>query len=714
MFFRTARLCAQTSLIALITASTTGSALAQSAETGNTIALDTVDVTTQPLGAGLNLLVPSPTASRLDLTPLETPASVQIIPGDLARERGQYSVIDAVTQDAAGFSTNAAPGNGGTSLSTRGFSGHGSVMQLYDGTRLYVGAGTVTFPFDTWSAERIEVLRGPASVLYGDGAIGGVVNVVPRKPDPFKSHGEAFLALDSLMTGRFGIDATGPINDRVSYRLDIAGKTSEGWVDRGDNSNLAVSAAVRVQATDNLVLSLSNDYGLQNPQQYFGTPLINGQISRLNKTQNYNVLNAVDRYEDNWTQFKAEWTPTDQLTVRSTFYYLTSNRHWRNAEAYAFQPATGLVARSDYLEILHDQTQAGNRTDATYESQIFGMANQLVVGFDVNRINFTHTNNSPYGGTSTVPLVGFDPGYFLSPVATVPKYHSDTTQYSIFAEDRLVLNEQWSIVGGLRSENPTITRTNLVTGVQEFEKSYSALTGRIGVVFTPITDLAFYASYTSGIDPVSGLITLASANTKFDLTTAEQYEAGVKQSFWGGRGEWTLAVYDITKYDLLARSSASSTVTEQIGQQSSRGIEGTFSLAFHENWRLTANGAVLDAKYDNFITTGGINATGNTPVGVPEQVANVWLTWMFAPSWKTWAGLQYVGATWANEANTYRRPEYYVVNAGIEWSPTKASTVALKVFNLFDETYAVTGSSTNTQWVLGQPLTAELSASVRF
>ena len=79
------------------------------------------------------------------------------------RERGQTSVVDAVTQNATGFTSTASPGNGGTSLGTRGFIGHGSVMQLYDGTRMYVGAETLTFPFDTWSAARIEVLRGPAS-----------------------------------------------------------------------------------------------------------------------------------------------------------------------------------------------------------------------------------------------------------------------------------------------------------------------------------------------------------------------------------------------------------------------------------------------------------------------------------------------------------------------------------------------------------------------
>jgi iron complex outermembrane receptor protein len=109
---------------------------------------------------GLNLDNPSSTGSRLGLTPLQTPASVEVIPGETIRERGQQSVNDAVTQNATGFTSVASPGNGGTAFAVRGFAGHNSVMRLYDGTRLYLGNGTVTFPFDTWSAERIEGLAG--------------------------------------------------------------------------------------------------------------------------------------------------------------------------------------------------------------------------------------------------------------------------------------------------------------------------------------------------------------------------------------------------------------------------------------------------------------------------------------------------------------------------------------------------------------------------
>ncbi|WP_296743549.1 TonB-dependent receptor plug domain-containing protein, partial [Mesorhizobium sp.] len=206
----------------------------------------------------LNLTKHDGTGSRLGLTPLQTPASVETITAETISERGQHNVTDAVTQNAAGFIATPAPGNGGVSFSTRGFAGVNSVMTLYDGTRLYIGAGTVTFPYDTWLAQTIEVMRGPSSVLYGEGAIGGIVNVVPKKPTA-TPHNEAEVALDTNQTRRLSVDSGGPVanNPDVTYRIAATGNMSEGWVDRDKTSNAAVSAAVRVQAADNLAFTLS-------------------------------------------------------------------------------------------------------------------------------------------------------------------------------------------------------------------------------------------------------------------------------------------------------------------------------------------------------------------------------------------------------------------------------------------------------------------------
>jgi iron complex outermembrane receptor protein len=197
----------------------------------------------------LNLTGPASSGSRLNLTRLQTPASVEVITAETIAERGQHNVLDAVTQNATGFTASPAPGNGSLAFNTRGFTGNGTVMTLYDGTRLYVGSGTLTFPFDTWSAQRIEVLRGPASVMYGEGAIGGAINVISKMPLTTQRN-EAEMSLDNNLTRRLAADSGGPINKNVSYRFTAIGNISDGWVDRDKTSNVAVSAAVRVQASD--------------------------------------------------------------------------------------------------------------------------------------------------------------------------------------------------------------------------------------------------------------------------------------------------------------------------------------------------------------------------------------------------------------------------------------------------------------------------------
>src|SRR5690606_18793570 len=182
--------------------------------------------------------------------------------------RGDASVLEAITR-AGGISAMGHPGNGGAALSSRGFTDSTSVMRLYDGMRQYGGVG-LTFPFDTWSIERIEVLRGPASVIYGDGAIGGVVNVIPKKPTrgPVGNEREADMGADA--TARLGLSSGGALSDRWSYRVDLSGARSDGWVDHGGSRDTTFSGALQWDATEDLSLRLSHAYGYQRPMKYFG------------------------------------------------------------------------------------------------------------------------------------------------------------------------------------------------------------------------------------------------------------------------------------------------------------------------------------------------------------------------------------------------------------------------------------------------------------
>jgi iron complex outermembrane recepter protein len=663
----------------------------------------------------LNLTGTTSTGSRLGLTRLQTPASIEVISAETMAERGQYDIISAVTQNATGFTASPAPGNGSLSFNTRGFTGNGSVMTLYDGTRLYVGSGTLTFPYDTWSAERIEVLRGPASVMYGEGAIGGAINVISKMP-LWVQRNQAEVSFDSNMTRRIAVDSGGPVSKDVAYRITATANASDGWVDRDKTSNVELHAAVQIKQNEDVTWTISTDYGDRSPSRYFGTPLVNGQLLEALRFKNYNVGDSSIRYQDSQSQVKTEWQVSDGITVRNTLYYLNSQRHWRDVESYSYNSMTRRIDRSDYIEIFHDQQQIGDRWDTTFRGHVFGMANEFVAGFDVNNISFTHTNNSPFGGGSSVSPYSFDPGFFASPDPTAPGFSSTTNQYGVFAENRLSVTDQLSLIGGIRQDEPTIERTDYRTpATASFERSYHATSWRAGAVYTPIKDLAFYGQYSVAVDPVGSLITTSSANQNFELSSGKQVEVGVKQSFWGGRGEWTLAGYQIVKNNLLQRDPNNPTVTVQVGQQSSRGVEASVGLALDHGWRIDANTALLRAKYDDFVQplgTGTVNFAGNVPVNVPQTVSNIWATWAFAPGWSANAGIQIVGKTYADNANTVAMPAYNVVNAGVQWKPDANTTVSFRVYNLFDKVYATSGETN--QWLLGMPRTAQLAVNVKF
>lgn len=704
------------SCLALLLATCGAPAFAQTAPRAEAT-LPTVQVTATP-AAPLALDEPAATASRLRLTPLQTPASIEVVEGETIRARGDASVLQAASR-ATGITASPGPGNGGTALAARGFSGHGSVMQLFDGTRLYVGAGTVTFPFDTWSVERIEVLRGAASVLFGEGAIGAAVNIVPQKPTRGPVASEALIAAGSDQTRRAAFGSGGAIDERWSYRLDASHKRSDGFMARGDSESLALGGAVRLDVSPRLRFTLSHDTGHQQPERYFGVPLIDGRLDPRTQRQNYNVGDAVLKYRDDWTRLDAEWTPYEGVTVRNQFYRLDSRRHWRNSESYSHNAVTGQVDRRSYLEIAHDQEQIGSRANLSVRHALFGLPNRVSVGVDRNRIDFQHTNDLGNNRTSSVDPFAFDPGVYSSSVPFIPRFRTRTDSYAAFAEDRLVLSERWSLVGGLRWDHAELNRSDLVNPANGFSKKFVFKTWRAGAVYAPDANQSFYGQVAHAADPLGSLITTSSAQAQFDLATGDQVEIGYKRLLPGGGGAWSVAAYRIEKKKILSRDPLDPARQFQIGQQSSQGLEATLEFAVTRTLRLEANVAKLDARFDDFKEPGSepgtlVSRDGNTPPGVPEKAANLWLHWSFLPQWQASAGLRYVGPRQANTANTRQVGSYTVADMTLGWNASPDLRLNLQVANLFDRAYPLSVSNNGNQWLLGRPRAFELSALVSF
>jgi iron complex outermembrane receptor protein len=676
--------------------------------------LPEVVVTGTHLESDLSLDKPTETGSRLGLTLRETPASVEVVSGDEIRLRGDSSVYGAVTR-FTGITGSGTPGNGGTALSSRGFTGHGSVMYLNDGVRMATGAGTVTFPFDTWTLGSIEALRGPASVLYGESSIGGAINVTPKRPTSTQAPIDVYTSAGSYNSYALGLGTGGPLAERLSYRIDAIGRRSNGYVDRGDSKSAALSAALKYDIDPSLSVTLQYDGGRQHPMRYFGTPLVNGTIRPDTVSLNYNVRDSEIRYNDDWTRLKAEWQPVGNVKVRNELYYLNADRHWRNLETYAYNPAANNVNRSDYLEIFHDQSQIGNRLDATIDGKLLGLDNRVTAGLEANRIKFRHTNNFAFSGSSTVPVTGFDPGDFQGGSATAPKFQTTTNQTAVFFEDRLSLDASKHLVAGLRHDRIAFERQNLVPA-SGFSKDLTATTGRLGAVWDLNKESTVYAQWSRGTDPIGSIITLNASNSQFELSTGTQFEVGLKQAFMQGKGEWTLAGYQIDKNKLLTRDPNNPTRVQQIGAQSSRGVEGSLAIRPLAGLSVMANVALLRARFDDFTENNNgvpVSRNGNVPRNVPQRSANLLATYNFSSAWNIGGALRYVGKRYSNSANTITLPAYTVLDASIGYRVTKTSAITLRIFNLADRVYA-DAPYNNGQWILGAPRSIELSANLSF
>jgi iron complex outermembrane receptor protein len=668
------------------------------------------------------------TGSRLGLSVLETPATVNVVTGDDIRARGDIAIVDAVSR-ASGITNNGNPGNGGLTFAVRGFNGQGSVLQLYDGLRLFPNNGTITFPSDPWNVERIEVLSGPSSVLFGQGALGGVVNVIPKRPNSEGFELEGQVGYGSQNSWNVAAGAGGPLGEMFAFRVDASYRQSDGFVDRGDNNNLAISGALEFTPTDSFTVTLRNDFGNANPMRYFGTPLIDGELDTSIRRENYNIGDAVMRFRDNRTALTVDWDVSDTVSIANTAYYITSNRKWRNLETYDWVPPAGgtgpgPIARSDNFGIIHDADQFGSQGYVSFAQNFGGgVGNNLLIGYDLNqfKLNYSHMFAS-VPQQDQVALTGFNPGLFLDTVGLLPRYRTRTTTWAIYAEDQLKLSEQISIVAGIRHEENETGRFNFVytggvitgetpalNGGQDAFKNLSSTTWRVGAVYQPNENLSLYAQYATAVDPLGTLTTFATSAAQFQLTYADgyQYEAGVKGLFMDGRGSFTLAAYRLVKQNLFTQNVPGGAI-DQVGQRSSQGIEASIDLELPGGFGFSANGTVLDANFDEFE-----GFTDRTPPQVPEAAANAELRWIDGSRFSARANLRYVGRRFTDNANAFRVPSYTVVDLGASYALTQNVALDLRVYNLFGEDYAFSTYG-DEQWILGRPRSFDFAVRASF
>jgi iron complex outermembrane receptor protein len=673
--------------------------------------LPEVEVQASGLTPETSLETPLTTASRLGLTTMDTPASVEAVDEDTIRRRGDSSVREAVSR-MTGISDISNLG-AGVAFSARGFTGNDSVGQAENGIRLLTAAGTLTYPSDTWGYERIEVLRGPASVLFGDGTVGGFINSIRKAPSRTSSI-EALAGIGTRGEYRAGVGGSGAVGEMGAFRVDASATGGNGYVDRGDHQSQKLMSALQLDPTENLRLDFTFDHSDDSPTRYTGIPLRDGRIDRSLRKENYNVSDDVMDFLDDRLQAKLAWQISDTLKLTNVSYWFNSRRHWRNLEYFSLDSATNMVERFGYTEIRHKQKQLGNHVELASVDAAFGHPNRWALGWETTRVDFRYFDNfyNDTDDTSTVPAKHFEPGRYADALLdpTLPDFKSRTRQNALFFEDAFDATEKLKLTAGLRQDWINVDHHSYLTDA-ELDKSYTPFSYRLGAVYRLLPSLSLYGQYSRGSDPVSTIVTLRPRNRAFNLTDARQTEIGLKHALPAGKGEVTLAFYHIAKDDILTRDPNDPTLRVQGGKQSSRGVELSAVLLPIDHWRIDANLALLDARFDE-LSESGVSRAGNTPTDVPEKLANAWIYYQRG-EWEAGVGARLVGKRYADNANTSAMPGYTVYDANLAWHATRNATFRLNARNLTDKLYASTFYDTE-QFILGAPRSLELTAEFRY
>lgn len=686
-------------------------------------------------------------ASRLGLTVREIPATVEVIDQKTIRDQG-YRTTTEVAQGAVGVTAGDGPGEPGA-FSMRGFS-NSQVNILYNGIK--IGPQNMTARYmDTANLESVEILKGPASLMSGEGASGGAINFVSKQPTSGPVQNEAFFSYDSLNSFRSSYGSGGGTNVQgLDYRFDISRSSLNGFIDDTDTKTFNVSGQLNYKVSENLKIWGAIEYKQDFSNAYWGTPLVSTAFSGPNATHgivsgtyisnfngtnlgpvtidgrtlntNYNVLDNHVEAKELWLRSGFELDISDSLTLKSQVYGYGAQREWMNNEVAAFNSTTDMIDRSRFY-VAHDQTLVGNITDLTWNSRIFGLDNRLVTSVAASSLDFNRPGAANFPGDS-VPLVNPDPG--LYGLLTIQNQSAYINNESLSFEDRLKLTRTFALVAGLRVDQIALDRNSTdVTGAEKasfpFDQTWNPVTGRFGYTWKAVPGMTFYSQYATGADVAANNIFLLNANQPLNLTTSRTYETGVKQLLWDNKAEWSLSVYDIQRKNVYA--AAGGMTLNIAGQENAKGVEIAGAIKPTTAWKIWGNFAYVDARYADYDFAGG-SFSGNTPPNVPRIVANAGASYRFDAQLPVELGMsaRYVGNRFNSDDNTVIMDAYTVADAYVfvdipkYFFPAVDQTrVTFRVRNLFDRRYAIWGDPFYPdQILLGAPRTYELAAAFKW
>lgn len=648
----------------------------------------------------------SASGTKTDTPLVETPQTVNVVPAAQIEATGATSLPDALAYSPGVSQTYGWTARIGDQVQLRGFEvwttmrdGMVYTVNTYDGQQ------------EPYGLERIEVIKGAASVLYGNLRPGGMINTVSKRPTP-APFSEVNVELGSHARRQISADSSGSINDQWSWRLTGLYRDSDTFIDHIRDDRRFIAGALRWQPTDRTSLTFLGEFQKDRTASFSAVlpaagvvlPNVNGTIPR----RRFLGEPGSDHYRLNrWTAgYVLEHDFTDSIRLRHALRYYRTNQDSSAIGYDSLLPDQRTVTRSGQDR---DEQTWGVTSDSALEVDWnqAGVQHKSLVGLDLSRLRLTSRR---YSRTAT-ELDLFDPVYGGPVGPRVPAYAwSDTTvQAGLYAQDQMKFGDRWVLVVGGRHDWVTQTSIDPFTGAVtvDHEKS-DAFTGRVGLVYLAPNGLAPYASFSQSFEPITGSDRL---RNRFKPSRGEQYELGLRYQPEGRDMLISAAIYQLTQENNLTSDPADPNFSVQLGKMRSRGFEFEAQATLAEDTSLIAAYAYTDA----FTLDGGPMAPdldGTRVGGIPRNMASLWVDHRFdrqgAPGLKIGAGIRHVGSVHANWAD-FEVPSYTIVDAMARYERDDWK-LTLNVNNLLDEDYA----SCPSDCFWGEPRRIALTASRRW
>ena len=638
------------------------------------------------------------TATRTNTPAKLVPQAIDSVKASELTAFGQPTLSEALTGIPG---VNASGDTRFDSVNIRGFSASNDFY--LDGFR-----DDMQYTRDLGNIERVEVLKGPAAVLYGRGSTGGIINRVSKKPQ--KGQESSVTALvGSFDTRRVAADLNAEAGERVQLRLNLAQEDKDSFRNDVTSKRTLLAPSANWEISDKLNWLVQYERNAHDRTPDRGIPGVNGRPADVPKEYVYSDTRRdfIDDVAQS-TRSRLSWDLNDQWQLRQQLGYSTLDSQFDNT--YVTSVKGDQVTRARWQQDLKANSLISN-TEAEGQLQTGPVEHRLLIGLEQN---WQERTPKLYQNASPIPAGNlYDPGS-LPTYDGAMKLSSDANHkvrgYGLYLQDQLSLGD-WHLVGGLRRDDFTVTsRRNDLN--KEETLSVTSLSPRLGLVWNPLEDHAFYTSYSKTFTPVGGEligITPGDKNNSLDPQNTRLYEGGVKSDWLDGRLATTLSLYRLEMYNKRSKDPLDPTKVTLTGLQRTDGIELSARAQLTDELYLRGGIAIQDAEQ----VKADADLQGKRPMNVSRQNGQLFAGYENGQQgWFGETGVTAVGDRFADNANTTTLPGYarFDARAGYRWQQWEAQ---LSAENLTDHEYFVSATSAS-QILPGTPRQLNLSAAYRF